>query len=174
MSGVSEKGPNKECKEAADAALAAVEPFNSLSDIGHALAQVMTGWIPFDRFNIGLIDPVEHSFHDAFVIGRNVPGRATGHQRTLHGSVVEAAMQAGQGYYYGSANRQCWIDRFPGFGAVFDSGICAMLAVPLRADHEVRASLVFASCDPVAYTPSSLAVAIAVGQAVNDKILASN
>lgn len=152
----------------------ATDQLRSLDEIGNSLAQALVGRIAFDRFNIGLIDAVEHRFLDAFVTGQNVPGRNPGHRRTLHGSVVEAAMRAGDGYYYGSADRQSWLQRFPGFGPVFDSGICAMLAVPLRTDKVVRASLVFASCDPAAYNKQSLAVAVAVGQIVKGRILAAS
>lgn len=172
MFGVSESRLNELCAEAAQAADVATHRLDSLDEIGNSLARALAGRIAFDRFNIGLIDSVEHSFDDAFVTGRNVSGRNTGHQRTLHGSVVEAAMQAGDGYHFGSEDRQCWLERFPGFGAVFDSGIRAMLAVPLRSDNVVKASLVFASCDAAAYSQKSLAVAIAVGEVVSGRILA--
>lgn len=174
MFGVSEPRLTDLCAEAAQAADIAIGRLESLDGIGGSLAQVLVGRIEFDRFNIGLIDSVQHCFHDAFVTGRNVPGRNTGHLRTLHGSVVEAAMQAGEGYYYGSADRQSWLERFPGFGPVLDSGIQAMLAVPLRTDNVVRAALVFASCDPAAYSQQSLAVAVAVGQVVSARILAAS
>lgn len=174
MFGVSDSRSDALCSRAAEAADIATRQLRSLDEIGSSLAQALAGRIAFDRFNIGLIDAVEHSFFDAFVAGQNVPGRNPGHQRTLHGSVVEAAIQAGDGYYYGNADRQGWLQRFSRFGPVFDSGICAMLAVPLRTDQVVRASLVFASCDPAAYNKQSLAVAVAVGQVVKGRILAAS
>ncbi|MFK7966024.1 MAG: GAF domain-containing protein [Burkholderiaceae bacterium] len=160
------------CVNAALAASQAVETADSIEAVGERLAQVMTGRIVLDRFNIGRIDAARHSFYDAYVIGQNVPGRSTGHQRSLHGSVVEAAIRAGVGDTFGSADKQAWLDRFPGFGPVYESGIRAMLAVPLKDDGVVFASLVFAACDPDAYDEQSLAVAVAVGEAVRDKILA--
>ncbi len=142
----------------------------SLDELGQQLVHALTGRIAFDRFNIGLIDMTSYQFEDAFVVGQNVSGRTTGHLRTLQGSVVEAAIQAGDGFYFGDTDRQHWLERFPRFGPVLDSGIRAMMAVPLRDRSEVFASLVFASVDPSAYSPKSLSIAKAVGKAVSPRI----
>ena len=143
---------------AADAAAA-----ESLAELGDALVRRLTGHIPFDRFNIGLIDPVPHVFHDAYIQGRNVAGRATGHLRTLDGTVVEAAMRAGGAFQFGDSDRDRWTARFPRFGPVYESGIRAMMAVPMGAEGRIVASLVFASQDPRAYPPGVVALAAAIG-----------
>ncbi|MGE4218033.1 MAG: GAF domain-containing protein [Alphaproteobacteria bacterium] len=146
---------------AADAAAA-----GTLAELGDALVRRLAGHIGFDRFNIGLIDPVRHVFHDAYVHGRNVEGRSTGHRRTLDGTVVEAAMRAGGAFQFGAADRNAWVTRFPRFGPVYDSGIRSMLAVPMGSEGRTKASLVFASRDPDAYTPETVALAAAIGAAV--------
>ncbi len=152
---------------AADAAAAV-----SLAELGDALARRLAGHIPFDRFNIGLIDPLRHVFHDAYVQGRNVAGRATGHVRTLDGTVVEAAIQAGGVFQFGDPDRDRWTARFPRFGPVYDSGIRAMMAVPVVAEGRIVASLVFASQDPRAYPPGVVALAGAIGIAVTGPVAA--
>ena len=58
--------------------------------LGDRLVDILSPKINFQRFNIGLIDLADHMFVDAYVSGRNVAGRATGHRRTLDGTVVEA------------------------------------------------------------------------------------
>ena len=80
--------------------------------------------------------------------------------------MVEAAIHAGDGFFYGSADRQSWVNQFGRFGPVFDSGIRAMMAVPLRNEQTVVAALVFASCNPDNYTRSSLDVAVTIGDAI--------
>ncbi len=143
----------------------------TLDELGGMLVSALSSAIPFDRFNIGLIDTDRYQFHDAFVVGNNVPGRSTGHRRTLEGTVVEQAIAAGDGYYFGDDNLQPWVERFPGFAPVFRSGIRSMLAVPVHEEHHVLASFVFASRDATAYGPSSLALAIAVAGVVPTRLL---
>lgn len=161
---------NEHCRDAQIAVERATHDASSLSEFGQSMVQAMANHIAFDRFNIGFIDIERCQFVDAFVAGNNVAGRSTGHVRTLNGTVVQAAILAGDGYFFGDADRQQWLEQFPGFGPVLDSGIRAMLAVPLHKKNEVFASLVFASCDPAAYGSQSLAVAVAVGHGVTKKI----
>lgn len=142
----------------------------TLAAFGDALVAALTGRIAFDRLNIGLIDPAGGMFHDAYVYGSNVPGRAVGHLRPLDGTVVEAADRAGDGFCYGADDRAQWVSRFARFGPVFDSGIRAMLAVPLRQAGILSAALVLASRDPHAYGEKELAQAIAVGRSIEPAI----
>ena len=144
----------------------------SLDAFGLGMVTALKGHIAFDRFNIGLIDLPRNLFHDAFVFGHNVSGRTTGHQRTLDQSVVEAAIHAGDGFYFGHEDPVQWLNRFPRFGPVLDSGIRAMLAVPVKQTGQVVAALVFASCNPQAYEQKSLALASAIGASVADRIAA--
>lgn len=144
----------------------------TLEAFGDQLVSALTGHIAFDRLNIGLIDVARGVFHDAYVHGSNVPGRATGHQRPLQGTVVEASDRAGNGFSFGSDDRAEWLARFPRFGPVFDSGIRAMLAVPMREGSTLRAALVLASRNPRAYGEKELALAIAVGRSIAPRIIA--
>lgn len=161
---------NNQIQDTVCAVLAATAQAVSLDAFGHGMVTALNGHIAFDRFNIGMIDLSRHLFHDAFVFGHNVSGRTTGHQRTLDQSVVEAAIQDGDGFYFGHEERAQWLNRFPHFGPVLDSGIRAMLAVPVKQAGQVVAALVFASHNPQAYEPESLALAAAVGDAVADRI----
>jgi alanine racemase len=156
----------------ADAAAEATRDASTLAAFGDALVSALTGRIAFDRLNIGLIDRAGAVFHDAYVHGRNVAGRATGHLRPLAGTVVEAADRAGDGFCYGSDDRASWLDRFPHFGPVFDSGIRAMLAVPLRQNGVLCAALVLASRDALAYGEEELRRAILVGRSIGQRIMA--
>lgn len=155
--------------QAVDAGIAGAATIEAL---GAALVRALAGRIAFDRLNIGLIDADRYEFLDAYVHGRNVPGRATGHRRTLTGSVVEAAVRAGDGFAFGSSARDEWTARFPGFGPVYDSGIRAMLAVPIRDGGRLAATLVLACGDPRAYGDDAVAAAIAVGRVLGPRLLA--
>ena len=139
---------------------------------GDGLARALAGRIAYDRFNIGLLDLDAYVFHDAYVTGTNVAGRATGHLRTLDGTVVEAGIRAGGGIAFGDADRDRWLARFPRFGPVLDSGIRAMMAAPVRHDGTVIASLVLASRDPAAYGPEHLALLNRIGEAAAGQIAA--
>jgi GAF domain-containing protein len=156
----------------ADAAIEATRHTRTLSAFGDALVTVLTGRIAFDRLNIGLIDASAGVFHDAYLHGSNVPGRTTGHLRPLDGTVVEAADRAGDGFCYGADDRARWVSRFPRFGPVFDSGIRAMLAVPLRQGGILSAALVLASRDPLAYPGKELEQATALGRSIGPRIIA--
>ncbi len=155
-----------------DAVIEATRSAQTLTAFGDALVSALTGRIAFDRLNIGLIDATRGVFHDAYVHGSNVPGRATGHQRPLDGTVVEAADRARDGYCFGSDDRAQWVARFPHFGPVFDSGIRAMLAVPMREGSTLSAALVLASRNADAYGEQVLAQAIAVGRSISPRIIA--
>ena len=143
----------------------------TLAEVGAALVRALQGAIPFDRLNIGQIDASRNEFNDAFVHGRNVPGRATGHRRTLAGSVVEVAVRAVDGFAFGSSVRAEWTARFPNFGPVYDSGVRSMLAVPIRDDGRLVAALVLASGDPQAYGDAQLAAAIEVGRSIAAQVV---
>ena len=153
-----------------DAVIEATGHAKTLTAFGDALVSALTVRIAFDRLNIGLIDAAGGMFHDAYVHGSNVPGRATGHQRPLDGTVVEAAERAGNGFAFGSDDRAQWVARFPRFGPVFDSGIRAMLAVPLREGGALSAALVLASRSPHAYGEKELERAIAIGRSIGPRI----
>jgi len=81
-----------------DSAVIAAADFQELGD---HLVERLTPLVDFQRFNIGLIDETRYMFTDAFVSGQNVAGRAVGHERTLDGTVVERAIQAGDGAFFG-------------------------------------------------------------------------
>lgn len=138
----------------------------SLDELGNALVETIADFIAFDRFNIGLINREQNLFCDEYAFGHNVAGRKQGHRRTLDGTVVEAAIQAGDGYYFGSNELQHWLQRFARFEPVFASGMRSMLAVPLKKNEQVVAALVFASTDANAYTQKSLDNAIAISSVV--------
>ena len=163
---------NNQIQETVCAVLAATANAVSLDAFGLGMVTALNGQIAFDRFNIGMIDLPRNLFHDAFVFGHNVSGRTTGHRRTLDQSVVEAAIHAGDGFYFGNADPEQWLKRFPRFRPVLDSGIRAMLAVPVKQQGKVVAALVFASHNPQAYEQKSLELASAVGASVADRIAA--
>ena len=156
---------------AAEAVARAIDWTSTPEALGEALVRALTGRIAFERLNIGLLDVDRYEFLDAFVHGRNVPGRSTGHRRTLKGSVVEAAMRAGEGFAFGSTDRTEWTSRFPGFGPVYDSGIRAMLAVTIRDDERPMAALVLASTDPCAYGDDLVAEAIGIGRLLGPRVV---
>jgi len=112
--------------------------------LGDHLVERLAPLIGFQRFNIGLIDQDRHMFTDAYVSGLNVAGRSTGHERTLDGTVVERAIQAGDGAFFGG-DAESLLRDFPRFGPVLESGMRSMMAVPLRRQGRVIAALVLAS-----------------------------
>lgn len=138
-------------------------------ELGELLVRVLAPRVSFQRFNIGLIDAAEHMFIDAYVSGQNVAGRATGHRRTLDGTVVEAAIAAGDGIFVGG-DSDTLLKRFPRFGPVLESGMRAMLAVPLRVDGLVVASLVLASQRSDAFDREILNLVKAVGAGAAQRI----
>ena len=143
----------------------------NIQELGDYLAGWLEKQIGFRRFNIGFIDAAEHMFIDAYVTGQNVVGRATGHSRTLDGTVVEAAIAAGDGIFVGG-DGAALLKRFPRFGPVLESGMRAMLAVPLRNGGEVIASLVLASDDPDVFDQTALDLVNRAGAATVTRIAA--
>lgn len=129
----------------------------TVDSVGQWLVSELRRSLDFDRFNIGFLDWEQYEFIDAFVHGQNVPGRRTGHRRTLRGTVVEAAVKAGStrdtgesgdtgtGFSMGGDDREALVAAFPLFGPVFDSGIRAMMALPLGDSRQPQVALVLAS-----------------------------
>ena len=148
----------------------AVGHATTIQELGDGLISVICGKIQFDRLNIGLVDERLRLFEDAYVYGANVAGRQQGNVRTLDGTVVEAAIEAKDGCHFGSTEKQAWIERFPNFGPVFESGMRAMLAVPVTSHDRTVAALVLASSDAQAYDAGSLAIAQAAAQALQQSI----
>lgn len=140
-----------------------------IRELGDHLVERLAPLMAFQRFNIGLIDQDRHMFIDAYVSGRNVDGRATGHERTLDGTVVERAIKAGDGAFFGG-DAETLLRDFPRFGPVLESGMRAMMAVPLRQGGRVIASLVLASENQDAFDPGKLAIVRDVGAEVVDRI----
>ncbi|MDG2285715.1 MAG: GAF domain-containing protein [Alphaproteobacteria bacterium] len=149
----------------------AIATTKTIRELGDYLAGWLDKEVRFQRFNIGLIDAAEHMFIDAYVAGQNVTGRLTGHRRTLDGTVVEAAITAGDGIFVGGGEAAL-LRRFPRFGPVLESGMRAMLAAPLRNQGEVIASLVLASDDTDAFDQFTLDLVNRVGAAAKARIAA--
>jgi GAF domain-containing protein len=149
----------------------AIAATGNIRELGDYLAGWLGKAVRFQRFNIGLIDAAEHMFIDAYVTGQNVTGRVTGHRRTLDGTVVEAAITAGDGIFVGGGEAAL-LRRFPRFGPVLESGMRAMLAAPVRDRGEVIASLVLASDDPDAFDQTALDLVNQIGAAAVARIAA--
>lgn len=142
----------------------------TFEELGDLLVGILSPRIGFQRFNIGLVDEASNMFTDAYVSGRNVSGRVTGHQRSLRGTVVEAGIAAGDGIFVGG-DRAALLARFPRFGPVLESGMRAMLAAPLRHEGAVVAALVLASEDPDAFDGGALDLVNKFGAAALGHIL---
>ncbi len=143
-----------------------------MEELGDRLAGLLGAVMPIDRMNIGLLDMEGYVFTDAFVTGRNVPGRATGHRRTLSGTVVEAGMRAGGGIVIGGEPVEAIAERFPRLRSTLDTGIRSMLTVALDYEGNPVAALVLASTRPSAYAARDLELVRRVGQAVVGRIMA--
>lgn len=139
--------------------------------LGDHLVERLAPLIGFQRFNIGLIDQVRDIFTDAYVSGLNVAGRAVGHERTLDGTVVERAIRAGEGAFFGGDAERLLRD-FPRFGPVLESGMRSMMAVPLRRQGRVIATLVLASEREDGFDVDKLTLVQALGAEVVDRIAA--
>lgn len=143
-------------------------PFNgfegarNFEELGSQIQAAVACEVNFDRFNVGLLDLDAYEFIDAYVYGRNVPGRQTGHRRTLKGTVVEAALASG-GVFAGSDDVEAMVSRFPGFRPVYESGIKAMAATVICDGEEHIASLVVGSGNPQAFTAATIASMRLVG-----------
>ena len=142
----------------------------SFEELGKRVAEELGGLVPLERMNIGLIELEDYIFIDAYVWGRNVPGRTLGHRRTLADTVVEAGMKAGGGIVIGNASPQGLLERFPRLQSTLDTGIRSMLAVALEAGGKTVAALVLASTRPSAYTNEDLEMVRGVGAAIVDRI----
>ena len=144
----------------------------SFEALGSGVVDELRAIMPIDRMNIGLIDIDEYMFTDAFVTGRNVPDRATGHRRTLSATVVEAGMKTDRGIVIGDEPPATLAERFPRLQPTLDTGIRSMLAVALKSKGTVVAALVLASTRPSAYTAEDLELVRRAGAAVIDRIVA--
>ncbi len=129
---------------------------SNFDELGGQIQAAVAREVNFDRFNVGLLDLDAYEFIDAYVYGRNVPGRQTGHRRTLTGTVVEAALASG-GVFAGSDHVEEMVSRFPGFRPVHESGIKAMAATVVRDGQTPIASLVVGSKNPEAFTDATIA-----------------
>lgn len=155
-------------EEASQAARSAA----SMEELGDRLAGVLGAVMPIDRMNIGLLDMEGYVFTDAYVTGRNVPGRNLGHRRTLRDTVVEAGMNAGGGIVIGGEPVEAIADRFPRLRSTLDTGIRSMLTVVLEYEGNPVAALVLASTGPSAYTARDLELLRRVGEAIAGRIMA--
>ena len=154
-----------------EAALAA-QRAASMEELGDRVAGLLGSAMPIDRMNIGLLDMEGYVFTDAYVTGRNVPGRKTGHRRTLSGTVVEAGIRAGGGIVLGDEPVEALVERFPRLKSTLDTGIRSMLTVALEHEGNPSAALVLASTQPSAYTAQHLDLVRRVGAAIADRIMA--
>ena len=159
---------DKVVEEAARAAHSA----ESMEELGDHVARLLGSAMPIDRMNIGLLDMEGYVFTDAYVTGRNVPGRKTGHRRTLSGTVVEAGMREGGGIVIGGEPVEALVERFPRLESTLDTGIRSMLTVALEHDGKASAALVLASTQPSAYSAQDLELARRVGEAIIGRIMA--
>ena len=155
-------------EEAARAAQSA----GSMEELGTNIARLLGSVLPIDRMNIGLLDMEGYVFTDAYVTGRNVPGRETGHRRTLSGTVVEAGMKAGGGIVIGDEPVEALVERFPRLRSTLDTGIRSMLTVAIEHEGRASAALVLASTQPSAYTARDLELVRRVGEAVVGGVMA--
>ena len=144
----------------------------TFEQLGSAVAAELGAIIPMDRMNIGLINIDGYVFTDAFVTGRNVPGRAIGHMRTLSATVVEAGMKAGGGIVIGDEPPGQLLERFPRLQSTLETGIRSMIAVTLKSNGKVEAALVLASTLRSAYTAVDLVMVRCIGAAIVDRIVA--
>ena len=159
---------DKVVEEAAQAAHSAT----SMEELGDRVYGLLGSVMPIDRMNIGLLDMEGYVFTDAYLTGRNVPGRKTGHRRTLSGTVVEAGMREGGGIVIGGEPVEALVERFPRLKSTLDTGIRSMLTVALEHDGKASAALVLASTQRSAYTPRDLELVRRVGAAVIDRVMA--
>ena len=144
----------------------------SMEELGDRVYGLLGSAMPIDRMNIGLLDIEGYVFVDAYVTGRNVPGRKTGHRRTLSGTVVEAGMREGGGIVIGGEPVEALVERFPRLESTLDTGIRSMLTVALEHDGKASAALVLASTQPSAYTAQDLKLARRVGEAIVGRVMA--
>ena len=142
-----------------------------MEELGDRLAGLLGSVMPIDRMNIGLLDMEGHVFTDAYVTGRNVPGRNLGHRRTLSGTVVEAGMREGGGIVIGGEPVEALLERFPRLRSTLDTGIRSMLTVALEHDGSFAVALVLASTQPSAYAVRDLELVRRVGEAVVGRII---
>ena len=154
-------------EEAAQAAQSAA----TMEELGDRVAGLLGAAMPIDRMNIGLLDMEGYVFTDAYVTGRNVPGRKTGHRRTLSGTVVEAGMREGGGIVLGGEPVEALVECFPRLRSTLDTGIRSMLTVALEHDGKASTALVLASTQPSAYTARDLELVHRVGAAIVDRIM---
>ena len=159
---------DKVVEEAARAAQSA----ESMEELGDRVYGLLGSAMPIDRMNIGLLDIEGYVFVDAYVTGRNVPGRKTGHRRTLSGTVVEAGMREGGGIVIGGEPVEALVERFPRLESTLDTGIRSMLTVALEHDGRASAALVLASTQPSAYTARDLELVRRVGEAIVGRVVA--
>ena len=153
-------------------AVRAVESAASMEELGDPVTRLLGSAMPIDRMNIGLLDMEGYVFTDAYVTGRNVPGRETGHRRTLSGTVVEAGMREGGGIVIGGEPVEALVERFPRLKSTLDTGIRSMLTVALEHEGKASAAIVLASTQPSAYTARDLDLVRRVGAAIVDRIMA--
>ena len=159
---------DKVVEEAARAAQSA----ESMEELGDRVYGLLGSAMPIDRMNIGLLDMEGYVFTDAYVTGRNVPGRKTGHRRTLSGTVVETGMREGGGIVIGGEPVEALVERFPRLESTLDTGIRSMLTVALEHDGKASAALVLASTQRSAYTGRDLELARRVGEAIVGRVMA--
>lgn len=144
----------------------------SMEELGDRLVGLLGAVMPIDRMNIGLLDMEGYVFTDAYVTGRNVPGRKTGHRRTLRGTVVEAGMRAGGGIVIGGEPVEAIVERFPRLRSTLDTGIRSMLTVALEHEGKASAALVLASTQASAYAAQDLELVRRVGEAIIGRVMA--
>ena len=166
-----EEEPNLQQDRLVEEAARAAQSAASMEELGNRLSGLLRAVMPIDRMNIGLLDVDCYVFTDAYVTGRNVPGRKTGHRRTLSGTVVEAGMKEGGGIVIGEPV-EALVERFPRLKSTLDTGIRSMLTVALEHEGIYSAALVLASTQPSAYSAHDLKLVYRVGEAIVGRVKA--
>ena len=142
----------------------------SFDDLGLVIVQQLSGIIPVERMNIGLINTEQYIFTDIFVTGTNIPCRPTGHSRSLSNTVVEASMDAGKPIVIGNESKNVLIQRFPGLKLTFDTGIQCILAAAVKSKCKFVGAMVLGSVQALAYSNVDLNMINDIGLILGERI----
>jgi len=138
----------------------------SLDEVYGPFAELAGRLVPSDRIVITTLDDREH-FVARYVSGSALPGREPGERIPLEGSLTEICLSSGETVSWSKSAfpDNYWAD-CPALRPVLDSGIRAILAIPLSVQNVMFGTLFFTTSEDRAYSEHETSL----GEAVADQI----
>jgi PAS domain S-box-containing protein len=141
-----------------------------INEVYQNLAKEIRKLIPFDRFQMSLVDLGNETTSPVWVIGTDVPGRREGTRVPLEGSVSSEVVHTKSPVMLAVETEAEAVRRFPALRASFRAGLRSFVVVPLIVRGAVIGILRVASTEKSIYTRRHLELLERIGGQIGGAI----